>query len=772
MKLRKPQLDCLTKFHEIYRGLPAKLSELNSSDIVDHFHSHHPGWNIDSGNLELTCALATGVGKTRLMGAFMAYLFKAQESQNFLLLAPRTTILDKLDRECRVSDPKYIFVDHFLIPQLRVITSDEFHTFDPRQQSFGSGPTIWISSPQSIARTDSSSLNFYKKSEYLGGSPFDYLRSLKDLVVIADESHHLGEDDDDGPTIWGQGLRDIKSRLMFAMTASPRTSANLLHEYSLPQCLADGLYTKGVHVIVRKRPVEITDAEWDKVVLRYAIERLNVKDVAVTNTAEQLGIAKPNPIILVCAKDKDHAQEVTKWLQTQVESDSVLMVHSGMQEKDYLGPLLKVENPDSKVRIVVNVFKLTEGWDVSNVYLIAPLRAWATVTGVLQTMGRGLRLPFKRRVEDWEVDTLDVLCFGRETMQEITDEVIQKGYGNKAEGESFISITDASKVPTTLEEKSFCLKTVRNVKIEVPRFQLDRPPIDLTGLTVPARLAQEARAFDITDPTTTFSLHGRVGFDAFEFVNTVATVILKKRRLIGGVTDAAKLKAAIEVYIQSAGFGLQDPIRIEPELTANQFVGVIDSLLSVALPVYSPCEGVDYILIEDTEISVPTNFTKPFSRAAVTHDNWQRLTHKGYPIVGWSRCAYQAATFDTSTELHVAKILDQSIEVDWWVRNIKQIFKLETPVGNYSPDFLFILKIGSKNVLLEVKGEFLAGSDTAESVVKAAAAEYWCLAVNSIGTEHWEHWFIKDQDAKHAESLNELEAIAAEWREVHKINIQ
>ena len=45
----------------------------------------------------LCFALATGVGKTRLMGAFIAYLFLAGRSNHFLVLAPNTTIYEKAD---------------------------------------------------------------------------------------------------------------------------------------------------------------------------------------------------------------------------------------------------------------------------------------------------------------------------------------------------------------------------------------------------------------------------------------------------------------------------------------------------------------------------------------------------------------------------------------------------------------------------------------------------------------------------------------------------
>ncbi|SFZ83463.1 Type III restriction enzyme, res subunit [Devosia enhydra] len=55
-------------------------------------------------------AIATGVGKTRLMGAFIAFLLLTGHSKNFFVLAPNTTIYDKLVADfSRQTSPKYVF---------------------------------------------------------------------------------------------------------------------------------------------------------------------------------------------------------------------------------------------------------------------------------------------------------------------------------------------------------------------------------------------------------------------------------------------------------------------------------------------------------------------------------------------------------------------------------------------------------------------------------------------------------------------------------------
>lgn len=54
--------------------------------------------------------MATGVGKTRLMGAFIAYLYTQKNIKNFFVVAPNTTIYDKLKRDLSDSgSEKYVF---------------------------------------------------------------------------------------------------------------------------------------------------------------------------------------------------------------------------------------------------------------------------------------------------------------------------------------------------------------------------------------------------------------------------------------------------------------------------------------------------------------------------------------------------------------------------------------------------------------------------------------------------------------------------------------
>lgn len=58
--------------------------------------------------------------------------------------------------------------------------------------------------------------------------------------------------------------------------------------------------------------------------------------------------------------------------------------------------LLAVEGVDEPTEIVIHVHMLKAGWDVTNIYIIVPLRATNASTLIEQSIERGLRLPRRR----------------------------------------------------------------------------------------------------------------------------------------------------------------------------------------------------------------------------------------------------------------------------------------------------------------------------------------------------------------------------------------
>ena len=110
MSLRKPQMESLKILEEITNSVSLRKG-MNLKATIGAIHAMYPiCTDFERDFMSVTFALATGVGKTRLMGAFIAYLYTQHDIKNFFVVAPNTTIYDKLKKDLSdSSSPKYVF---------------------------------------------------------------------------------------------------------------------------------------------------------------------------------------------------------------------------------------------------------------------------------------------------------------------------------------------------------------------------------------------------------------------------------------------------------------------------------------------------------------------------------------------------------------------------------------------------------------------------------------------------------------------------------------
>ena len=114
LSLRPPQTESLTKLANAIDAAPAMLQhDRDAADvaaILATLKSQFPTLQDFERDFPSLCfALATGVGKTRLMGAFISYLYAAHGIKHFFVLAPNLTIYDKLIADFTPNTPKYVF---------------------------------------------------------------------------------------------------------------------------------------------------------------------------------------------------------------------------------------------------------------------------------------------------------------------------------------------------------------------------------------------------------------------------------------------------------------------------------------------------------------------------------------------------------------------------------------------------------------------------------------------------------------------------------------
>lgn len=385
----------------------------------------------------LCFALATGVGKTRLMGAFISYLFRAEGIRHYFVLAPNLTIYNKLIADFTPNTPKYVFkgIDEFANHLPVLVTGDNY----PEARSMY-GDMVGFSSVVinifNISKINSEVRGgkpprIKRLSEYIGESYFQYLSTLDDLVLIMDESHRYRA------TAGVRVLNELNPILGLELTATPQIETgtntvsfkNVIYSYPLFSALNDG-FVKEPAVATREN---FDSRNYDK----DGLERLKLEDgIRIhENTKVELEIyARQNekpfvkPFILVVAQDTEHADALMKTIEDDSFFDGrykghVVTVHSnlrGEEKDDTIQQLLSVENPNNPVEIVIHVNMLKEGWDVTNLYTIVPLRAANSKTLVEQSIGRGLRLPYSKRTGVPSVDRLTIVSHDK--FQEIVDE--------------------------------------------------------------------------------------------------------------------------------------------------------------------------------------------------------------------------------------------------------------------------------------------------------------------------------------------------------------
>ncbi len=450
LSLRGPQRESL----DILAGLLEKLQLSKDADLphwLKTIRSQYPTVEKFEREFPTLCfALATGVGKTRLMGAIIAWLFITGRSRHFFILAPNLTIYEKLKKDFTLGHQKYVFAG---IPELShtppvIITGEDYEDGRGVRLDFAvpatltadlfgtdAAPHINIFNISKINARDnkkgaakSSQARVRRYQEYLGESYFDYLATLPDLVVLMDEAHRYYA------SAGAKAINDLKPVLGIELTATPKTVganprqfANIVYHYPLSRALADG-YVKIPAVATRKDfRAELYSAErLEEIKLEDGIHHHEFVKVELENYARSFDQPVVKPFMLVVAQDTLHAST----LKAKIESEGffqghykgrVIEVHSnqsGDESDEAMARLLAVEH-DEKTEVVIHVNKLKEGWDVTNLYTIVPLRASASEILTEQTIGRGLRLPFGKRTGVEAVDRLCIIAHDR--FQDIVD---------------------------------------------------------------------------------------------------------------------------------------------------------------------------------------------------------------------------------------------------------------------------------------------------------------------------------------------------------------
>lgn len=516
LSLRKPQVDSLEILADVASRIALEKGGDPAAALAAIRHLYPSVTDFEHEFPSLCFALATGVGKTRLMGAFISYLYLTGKSRHFFVLAPNTTIYEKLIADFSPDSPKYVFkgVAEFAANLPLIITGGNYESgvgvrYETGRSTdiFGSDVHINIFNVDKINKEESprGKPKMKRLQETIGESYYAYLSKLDDLVLLMDEAHRYRA------SAGAAAIDGLKPILGLELTATPKTVGarslpfkNVVYSYTLGQAMADG-FVKEPAVATRKDfdPKSVGEKELERIKLEDAVHHHDHVAVELDRYHRTAGAPKVHPFILVVAPDTTEAKRLRELIESEDFfkgrfKDKVAEVHSALrgEESEEATERLVALEKDARTDIVIHVNKLKEGWDVTNLYTIVPLRASASDILTEQTLGRGLRLPFGKRVskggndEFAAVDRLTVIAHER------FDDIIAKA----REPGSIVMKTveigeggDISATGTTLvSAPSVAEMIVTGMQPEIPGFVAE--PRGTYTFTSP----QEAKAAEVT----------------------------------------------------------------------------------------------------------------------------------------------------------------------------------------------------------------------------------------------------------------------------------
>jgi len=566
LSLRKPQAEALRRLDTIV-GLidPKKGTDVDAArEQVRKAFGKFADADFEAferGFPSVCFSVATGVGKTRLMGAFISYLHMIGKSRNFFILAPNLTIYEKLLFDFEPRSPKYVFqgVQAFAHNAPLIVNAENYEEGRGVRGADLFGRESVIINIFNISKINSevrggAAPRIKRLQEYIGDSYFSYLSELDDLVLLMDEAHRYRG------SAGFKAIAELQPIMGLEVTATPKTTGskpqpfkNVVYRYELPDAMEDG-YVKEPAIGTRANfnPKSVDAETLEHIMLEDGVNYHEHVKVALEIYAKNHDKPVVRPFMLVVTKDTAHASEVRQF----VESDDffagryrgrVIEIHSktsGEETDENAQRLLNIEK-SGDTDIVIHVNKLKEGWDVTNLFTIVPLRASASDILTEQTLGRGLRLPYGKRTGVAEVDQLTVISHDRfDALIELAK--TENGVTKKLKQ---VFIGDGGDVPSIKPQMVTAQNTLQHLVQSLAKPSLELSPqhkYEGGAPSVPLQ-AKEARA--------SFTLDNAQEVELAEVA--IQVVVQQAAKKVGGLTDLKKPE--VQDFVLKAVQAVQAP---------------------------------------------------------------------------------------------------------------------------------------------------------------------------------------------------------------------
>ena len=245
------------------------------------------------------------------------------------------------------------------------------------------------------------------------------IRTLNPLVIV-DESHHATSQ------LSKEMLENFNPCFVLDLTATPHKDSNIISFVDAAQLKKENMVKLPVIVYNRKSQ---NDVFVDALTIRQKLEMQ-------AKVLEEKGGNYIRPIVLFQAQPKNNKDSTTyeKIKQTLVDCgvpENEIAIKTA--DKDELKNV-DLMSRDCKIRYIITVNALKEGWDCPFAYILATVANRTSSVDVEQILGRVLRLPYTKRNESNVLNLSYVLTsssdFGN-TLENVVKGLNNAGFSDK-----------------------------------------------------------------------------------------------------------------------------------------------------------------------------------------------------------------------------------------------------------------------------------------------------------------------------------------------------
>lgn len=582
------------------------------------------------------------------------------------------------------------------------------------------------------------------------------VKSLKDLMVINDEAHHVHDED----LAWSQSLLAIHRALPKGLalwldfSATPKDQNGMYFpwtvcDYPLAQAVEDRI-VKAPLIVTKEDDAHLPTTDPEHVTKDNVVEKYGYwLRAAVARWKEHWDVYKKKlgvkPVLFIMAEKNAYADAIGEYLCTTKEfglkESEVLVIHT-----DAAGEITKkdlekareaardIDNND--INVIVSVMMLREGWDVRNVTVVLGLRPFTAKAEILpeQVIGRGLRL--MTQVSPDRLQTLEVLGT-RNLLNVLRSQLEAEGVG--------VTTTNTDP-PTPIVIEPVQERIEYDIGIPLTKPQLVRDTRKLSELKV----TELEAIYEQEDLAEQFRVKLKLEFATTETevhqAEITASELPPAQDLLGSITDKvikqaklpsrfAELYPSVRSYVAERCFGQEVDLeseRIRSHLARLEIQEGIAKYLARKIAELT----LERRAIEFERADFKLSETKPFS--------WRR----DLPPLEASKTIFNYVATYNKFERRFAEFLDKAPDVvrfasfgtteqgDSGTQFRVDYIKPTGAIGFYHPDWVVVQKAEGREVnwIIETKGRVWEGT-----AAKDEAMDIWCKNISAKTGNEWRY---------------------------------